>query len=200
MEDKEKILLEIEKDINDFLRSNECIKFRLNLENARGLTKEKAEKFIKYVNEYIKNNISSFIYIGEEDNTWFNFFDDNEYININVKYTLPNGEIEYCVIGMLFACTTKNDINNTRLWSDSTNVYVRLKEQYLYTDIHKLFKKTFKMLRIADIHKIIIKRRKDEIIEEYKNSIKQAENGIKEKIKCKNDIKVKMKEVENWAL
>lgn len=190
---------EIEKEINDFLRSEECIKFRLDLENAHGLTKERAEKFIKYVNKYIENNISTFIYIGE-NNGWFHFFDNDKYININVKYTLPDGKIEYCIIGMLFACTTKKDTSNMRLWAESTNVYVSLKDQYLYADTPNSFGKIFKMLRIADIHKIIIKRRKDEIIEEYKNSVKQAEKEIKERIKCKNDIKVKMREVENWRL
>ena len=54
MEDKEKTLWRIEKDINDFLCSEECIKFRLGLENEHGLTRERADRFIEYVNEYIE--------------------------------------------------------------------------------------------------------------------------------------------------
>lgn len=195
----DKTLLQIEQEINDFLHEDNFLKVKRNVEYGRGLQKERIDRFVKYMNKYIKNNIEESICI--DGSTFNRFFDSNRYVSIQTRYKLPDGKEEYCNIGTLFAFSTEQDVMNMRIWAESTSLYVRFNEEYLYGDTYHLYSsRTYRQFTIADIHKKIIKRRKDEIIKEYQIDIKKEENIMKKARERKQDIIEKLNATEKWRI
>ena len=194
-----KTLLQIEKEINEFLCSEDFLNFKEGLKDAKGLTRDRAEMFIKYFDSHVQNNIDKSLSINNP--MCFGFFEKDRYVPIQTKYTLPNGEIEYCNIGTLFACSTERDVMNMRLWAKTTSIYVRFKEEYLYKDTYNLCSSsTYKLFDLADVHRNIIAKRKDEIIKEIKGNIKNTQKQINRSIQHKKDLEDKLSMTEKWRV
>lgn len=192
-----KTLLQIEQEINDFLHADNFLEVKRNVKYGCGLEKERIDRFVKYMNEYIKHNIDESISI---DNGMFSrFFDSDRYVPMRTRYKLPNGKEEYWNIGTLFAFSTEQDVMNMKIWTESTSLYVRFNEKYLYGDTYHLYSsRTYRQFTMADIQKKIIERRKGEIIKKYREDIKKEESIIKNAEVRKQDIMKKLNETEKW--
>ena len=173
-----KTLLQIEKEINDFLQDKDFLKVKESLEYESGSVIERVDELVKYINEYIKDNIDESICVYRGD--FRNFFDYDRYVPIMTEYILPDGTKEMLNIGTLYAFSSEQDVMNMRIWSNSTYLYVRFNEKYLYGDTYHLYSsRTYKPFTLDNVHKMIIKKRKDEIIKVYKAEIKEQCSIIK---------------------
>lgn len=154
-----KTLFQIEKEINDFLlNDNKFLDAKKSSEKVKGMTKDRVNSVVEYVNDFISNNVDKSIKICTDG-----FFHNNQYVSIQTIYTLPDGTEEGKNIGNLFAFSQNVDVN-TRIWWESVVLYVRFDEKYLYRDAYPTYSypsTIYKMNIIEDLHKTFRKEAKE---------------------------------------
>lgn len=183
-----KTLFQIEKEINDFLlNDNNFLEAKKSSENVKGMTKDRVNSVVEYVNKFISNNVDKSIRICPDG-----FFHNKQYVPIQTVYMLPDGTEEGKKIGNLFAFSQNVDVN-TRIWWESVVLYVRFDEKYLYKDAYPTYSypsTIYKMNIIEDLHKIFKKEAKEKKIGECESNI----HSMQSEIKCRKREIEKIKE------
>ena len=196
---REKTLIEIEKEVNDFFRSDKCkifIREYLNDTMHECHPPYRINVFLNNLNKGI-SAIDSRISIHYTKDGKSDLLFNHNRESVYLKYTLPNGEEEDVCIGDFIVDTSKSSIGG--VCEDGSNLMIRFDSKYVVgvPDRGRFYTYTV-YLTISDIIALMIKMRQNEIIKDIKWQIKVGRNSIKQIEKRLDDYNKKLVQVRNW--
>lgn len=194
---KEKTLLMIEQEINDFFKSDKCKELitKYYNDNSYCTPPYSINVFIEDINNEIsKIDPHIFVYCPKDSKSDLLFCENSE--GVLLKFNLPDGQEMKEYIRYFMIDVKKSSIGSINKNGD--NLQLRFDSEFISAIPTRGFYTERKNLVVSDVINLLIKRKKKTIIKELNAMISNKRNEIKELKKEIEENTERRRSVRQW--